>query len=50
MQLNIVSMVKINGQWVGQEKIPEERFAEMVAIAMNRAGKAIGTKVQKTAS
>lgn len=49
MQLNIVSLVKINGQWVNQEKIPPQQFKEIVASVMARAGDAIGAKVQKTA-
>ena len=49
MQLNIVSLVKINGQWIDQEKVPPKQLQEMVASVLIRAGNAIGAKVQKSA-
>ena len=49
MPLKIISMVKINNQWVNQDDIPPEKFQEILAKAMIRAGNAIGAKVQKTA-
>lgn len=49
MKLNIVSLVKINDQWVRQEKVPPKQFQEIVANTIIRAGNAIGAKVQKSA-
>lgn len=50
MALKIISMVKINGQWVNQDDVPEEVFQEILAKAMDRAANTIGAKVQKTAA
>lgn len=49
MPLKIISMVKIDGQWVNQDDIPPEKFKEIISKVMARAGNAIGAKVQKTA-
>ena len=49
MTLKIISMVKINGQWVNQDEVPTEEFQEVLTKAMIRAANAIGAKVQKTA-
>lgn len=49
MPLKIISMVKIDGQWVNQDDIPPEKFQEIISKVMVRAGNAIGAKVQKTA-
>lgn len=49
MPLKVISMVKIDGQWVNQEEIPAEKFQEILTKVMIRAGNAIGAKVQKTA-
>lgn len=46
-QLKIVSMVQIDGKWVNQDDVPAEKFAEIVAKVMERAGNSIGATVQK---
>lgn len=48
VQLKIISMIKIDGEWVKQEDIPHEKFQEILTKVMTRAGNAIGAKVQKT--
>lgn len=49
MVLKIISMVKIDGQWVNQEEIPPQKMQEILEKTMLRAGNSIGAQVQKTA-
>lgn len=49
MSLKIISMVKIDGQWVNQEEIPSKKMREILTKVMIRAGNSIGAKVHKTA-
>lgn len=44
--MKIISMIKINGQWVNQDDIPPDKAKEIIATVMCRAGDIIGAKVQ----
>lgn len=43
----IVSMIKINGEWVNQDDVPPDILSEAVEQAMSRAAAAIGFEVQR---
>lgn len=52
--INIVSMIKVNGEWVEQGTLPQSMVLEIVANTITRAAKQIGferitTKDKKTA-
>lgn len=49
MSVKVISMVKVEGQWVNQDDIPAEKFQEMLTKVMIRAANSIGAKVRKTA-
>ena len=49
MKLKIVCMVKINGQWVHREDIPEEEFRKIIEKKMDQAMDSIGFDRIKTA-
>lgn len=42
-------MVKVDGEWVEQEDIPEEKFQEILMKVMLHAADAIGMTAEKTA-
>ncbi|MGN0277507.1 MAG: hypothetical protein ACI4CZ_09970 [Hominisplanchenecus sp.] len=43
----IVSLVKINGEWVNQDDVPPEQMAEIVEKVMKRAAERIGFDATK---
>lgn len=49
MPLKIISMVKIDGQWVNQDDVPDEKFQEILIKVMIRAANSIGAEIRKTA-
>ncbi|MDO4305500.1 MAG: hypothetical protein Q4C77_01595 [Eubacteriales bacterium] len=47
MPLKVISMVKVDGRWVEQEDMPEEKFQEILEQVMIRAANAIGVRAEK---
>lgn len=45
----IISEIEINGRWVNQDEIPNEKLQEILLKVMTRAANNIGRKVKKTA-
>lgn len=45
----IVSLVKINGEWVNQDDVPPEQMAEIVEKVIKRAAASIGFEATKVA-
>lgn len=43
----IVSLVKINGEWVNQDDVPPEQMAEIVEGVIKRAAESIGFEATK---
>lgn len=41
-ELNIVSMIKVNGEWVEQSTLPKHIASEMIRDTIIRAAKQIG--------
>lgn len=48
MPLEVVSQIKINGDWVNQDEIPKEQFQKIIAQVLDQAMKNIGFERQKT--
>lgn len=44
--MKIVSMIKIEGEWLRQETIPREKTKKEIEEALKRAGDAIGAEIQ----
>lgn len=47
--LEIVSMVKINGEWVRQEEIPPEEFRQLLEKKLDQVMDGLGFDMVKTA-
>lgn len=43
----IISMIKVNGEWVNQDDLPPELVREIVRETITRAAGAIGLEVVK---
>lgn len=43
----IISQIKINGEWVNQEDIPEEEARELIEKALRRAAANIGGRIER---
>ena len=46
-KLNIVSMMKINGEWVNQEEIPPEKVKGIIQETFETACRNIGFQINK---
>ncbi len=46
-KLNIVSMMKINGEWVNQEEIPPEKVKGIIQETFEKACRNIGFQINK---
>lgn len=46
-KLNIVSMMKINGEWVNQEEIPPEKVKGIIQETFEKACRNIGFQISK---
>lgn len=42
---NIISMIKVNGEWINQDDLPPEFVQETVKKVLERAGNNIGLKL-----
>lgn len=47
-ELNIVSMIKVNGEWVEQSTLPKHIASEMIRDTIIRAAKQIGFEEEMT--
>lgn len=48
-KLEVVSMVKVNGEWVRQEALPPEEFRALLETKLNDTMRDIGFRRIKTA-
>lgn len=48
-ELEIVSMIKVNGVWVRQEEIPQEEFCKLLEKKLDQVMDGIGFDRVKTA-